>query len=507
MTHGSLFSGIGGAELAAEWVGWDNVFHCEMNPFARKVLDYYWPNATSYEDIKTTDFTFWRGRIDILTGGFPCQPYSAAGKRKGTEDDRHLWPEMLRAIREIEPRWIVGENVFGLVNWNDGLVFEQVQADLENEGYEVQPYILPAVSVDAPHRRDRIWFVAYSQRNDDLRTQRRVNGEEKSMEGVDGTENSSTRESSRTDIRHNEGGKNVEHVAANSSSARQSFAAEHGFNEESKFIGINGYGKLWTSTNSESESSRRKLFEQQGKRKFGGQDSRAVWLAPHPNSYERCEGRLHEDKSKEAKRHSGTFDTRNHWGTWQDFPTQSPVRQRDDGISSRMVGFVTINLYERIINTNKENRIEDLPKVWKEIQSKEIWEKIRRLYSLESKEILFQTMQLYTTGYKPQIQLSPFSEKFCEPVLQYLWKHGEFRRSPQGQELEKQRFGQSTDPLPFLPHEVALAARRFESAVTKFDSWHAKESIKGYGNAWVPQVAFQIFKAIEEYESTYSSNR
>jgi DNA (cytosine-5)-methyltransferase 1 len=165
VTHGSLFSGIGGFDLAAEWMGWDNLFHCEWNSFGQHVLKYYWPETISYNDITQTDFTIWNRRIDILTGGFPCQPYSTAGKRLGTDDERHLWPEMLRAIREIQPRWVVGENVFGLVNWNDGMVFDEVQADLEAEGYEVQPYVLPACAVNAPHRRERVWFVAYRNRN------------------------------------------------------------------------------------------------------------------------------------------------------------------------------------------------------------------------------------------------------------------------------------------------------------------------------------------------------
>lgn len=162
LRHGSLFSGIGGFDLAAEWMGWTNVFHCEIDKFNQRILKHYWPEAISYEDIKTTNFTIHRGAIDILTGGFPCQPYSLAGKRKGKEDDRHLWPEMLRAIRELQPSFIVGENVYGLVNWDGGLVFNEVQTDLENEGYEVQPVVLPACSVDAPHRRDRVWFIAYS---------------------------------------------------------------------------------------------------------------------------------------------------------------------------------------------------------------------------------------------------------------------------------------------------------------------------------------------------------
>ena len=162
MRHGSLFSGIGGLDLAAEWMGWENVFHCEWMEFPRKVLDFYWPDADSHIDICKTDFTKYANKIDILTGGFPCQPYSNAGKRKGKEDDRHLWPEMLRAIQEIKPRWVVGENVLGLVNWNDGLVFQEVCLDLEAEGYEVQPFILPAASKGAPHSRQRVWFIAFN---------------------------------------------------------------------------------------------------------------------------------------------------------------------------------------------------------------------------------------------------------------------------------------------------------------------------------------------------------
>lgn len=166
MKHGSLFSGIGGFDLAAEWMGWENVFHCEWNEFGQRVLKHHFPKALSYADITKTDFNVHRGRISVLSGGFPCQPYSSAGKRLGKEDERHLWPEMCRAIREIQPRWVVGENVLGLVNWNGGLVFEEVQADLEAEGYEVQPFILPACAVNAPHVRQRVWFCAYSTNSD-----------------------------------------------------------------------------------------------------------------------------------------------------------------------------------------------------------------------------------------------------------------------------------------------------------------------------------------------------
>lgn len=166
MRHGSLFSGVGGFDLAAEWMGWENVFHCEKNDFCNQVLNYYWPNAKTYTDITTTDFTIWDGLVDVLTGGFPCQPFSVAGSRKGKSDVNYLWPQMLRAIREIRPGWIVGENVPGIVNWSKGLVFYELQTQMEAEGFEVFPPInLPACGVGAPHRRERIWFVAYSESN------------------------------------------------------------------------------------------------------------------------------------------------------------------------------------------------------------------------------------------------------------------------------------------------------------------------------------------------------
>jgi DNA-cytosine methyltransferase len=161
MKHGSLFSGIGGFDLASEWMGWENVFHCEWMEFPRKVLDYYWPNADSHIDICKTDFKKYANKIDILTGGWPCQPFSHAGKRKGTKDERFLWHEMLRAIQEIKPKFVIGENVLGITNIDGGMVFEKVCVDLETEGYEVQPFIIPACAKNAPHRRDRCWFIAF----------------------------------------------------------------------------------------------------------------------------------------------------------------------------------------------------------------------------------------------------------------------------------------------------------------------------------------------------------
>ena len=163
MRHLGLFEGIGGFSLAASIMGWETVAWCEWDPFCQKVLKYHFPNAIPHDDITKTDFTIYRGTIDVLSGGFPCQPYSVAGMQLGKEDPRHLWPHMFRAAREIRPRWIVGENVFGIVNWGGGLVFEEVQADLEAEGYEVQPFVLPACGINAPHKRDRVFFIGHSK--------------------------------------------------------------------------------------------------------------------------------------------------------------------------------------------------------------------------------------------------------------------------------------------------------------------------------------------------------
>jgi DNA (cytosine-5)-methyltransferase 1 len=159
--HLDLFSGIGGFALAASWVWPDHeiVAFCEKDEFCQKVLGKHWPDVpviADIRDMKGKDFD----TVDLISGGFPCQPFSTAGKRAGATDDRFLWPEMLRVIREVHPRWIIAENVPGLISIDKGLVLERVLTDLEGEGYQVQPIVVPAAAVGAPHRRDRIWIIA-----------------------------------------------------------------------------------------------------------------------------------------------------------------------------------------------------------------------------------------------------------------------------------------------------------------------------------------------------------
>lgn len=162
MTHIGLFEGIGGFSLAARWMGWETKAWCEWNKFGQRVLRYHFPKAEGFGDITKSDFTKYEATIDILTGGFPCQPFSLAGEQGGGSDDRYLFPEMLRAIREIKPRWVVAENVYGITSPKFKEVFKEIYSSLEAEGYEVMAYIIPASAVDAPHKRERVWFIAYA---------------------------------------------------------------------------------------------------------------------------------------------------------------------------------------------------------------------------------------------------------------------------------------------------------------------------------------------------------
>lgn len=294
LTHGSLFSGIGGFDLAAEWMGWTNVFHCEINEFCTRILNHHFPNAEHYADITKTDFTPWRGRIDVLSGGFPCQPFSLAGQRKGADDDRYLWPQMLRAIREIQPSWVVGENVAGILTMvqpgeevevgsqtslfgeadrkrvllRQEYVVETICRDLGSEGYSVQPFLIPACAVGAPHRRDRIWFVA--------------------------------------------------RLAANTDGDRCTPCAASGRIEE----------------------SRREHLPQQEERGNTTERDYGFSGLPRDASNAHCERHFFRDTERPQgwKEPDGRVETLRGPSAWTDFPTQSPVCGGDDGISGGLDG-------------------------------------------------------------------------------------------------------------------------------------------------------------------------
>lgn len=161
MKHLDLFSGIGGFALAAQWAGIETVAFCEIDNFACKVLNKNFPDVPVHRDIRELDGSLYAG-IDLITGGYPCQPFSTAGKRKGADDPRHLWPEMFRVIKQARPAWVVCENVAGHVS----LGLDAVLSDMESIGYAGQAVIIPACAKDAPHERKRAWVIFHTNSTD-----------------------------------------------------------------------------------------------------------------------------------------------------------------------------------------------------------------------------------------------------------------------------------------------------------------------------------------------------
>lgn len=386
MTHGSLFSGVGGFDLAAEWMGWENLFHCEINEWCQKVLKYHFPNSIQYDDITRTDFTPWRGKVDVLTGGFPCQPFSTAGKRKGADDDRYLWPEMLRAIREIRPTWVIGENVAGILSMvqpgsevtvesqaslfdkadketilEQEYVIETVCRDLEREGYTVQPILIPACGVGAPHKRDRVWFIADRS---DARIEGLRQGWENEIHELESTSHSNGTRGfqlgERRNIRDKEQydpGKEPEWNEQPSRFGRGGEAYVISDTDSPRFqtkgteqqtTGITGGGIQKDATDTYGEKLQKWL-------KNNGREIEEENIARLDNGVERsCCIRAFADsdnerlstigiterissEEREKKRRCLMQYTSNDWPAlsaerWKDFPTQPPVCRRHDGL-------------------------------------------------------------------------------------------------------------------------------------------------------------------------------
>ena len=407
-THASLFSGIGGAEIAASWMGWDNVFHCEIQEFPRKVLEYWYPNAVSYEDITKTDFTSWRGKIDILTGGFPCQAFSMAGKRLGDKDHRYLWPEMLRAIREIQPSWVVGENVTGLLSmvqsgeeakmgrtddiFEKNIIYRKEQRftldeicdGLERAGYAVQPFVVPACAVGAPHRRDRVWIVARLAADTGCDRQRHGQGEqepiaecERTSDDRNGCKNGLVADTLRTgrqeldvaaepreallaDSEGDTGGltphPDVERLESGAESGRRNKDTPLGGDVLGAAVGLGGeqlaayadeYGHPPRQACERTESGGQDKVPLTGERTIGSQ--RPDGLPRLQRTAAHAKGQQGERPGLEQRSPCQSGQGELGGGgredcyelpadRWRDFPTQSPVCRGDDGISTRLAG-------------------------------------------------------------------------------------------------------------------------------------------------------------------------
>lgn len=344
--HASLFSGFGAAELAATWMGWDNAFWCEIEDFPRAVLSYWFPKSKGYGNIKETDFTPWRGKINVLTGGFPCQPFSVAGQRKGAADDRYLWPEMLRAIREIRPTWVIGENVGGIVSMvqsgsevtvesqaslfeasdketllEQEYVVETVCSDLEQEGYSLQPIIIPACAIGAPHRRDRIFFIAHRLDTGTKGVQR------ERKDGVYQSEITSDPNGERCD----NWGDNREKRSVYHDKKRNTQKDKPKWSERQCRACENGSA----TSNSQCTGSGQVQQEIQSEQSDGDSINSVghEWNVTHANGQmlqEWFEAGGWSDKTKVRNGlDNGTHETRRNW---RNFPTQPPVCRGNDGL-------------------------------------------------------------------------------------------------------------------------------------------------------------------------------
>lgn len=413
LVHGSLFSGFDAPSVAASWMGWKNAFHCEINPFCNEILKYWFPNSEHYEDITQTDFSQWKGKIDVLTGGFPCQPFSLAGQRKGADDNRYLWPHMLRAIQEIRPTWIIGENVAGILTMvqpgketemgsqtslfgednrkrmllRQEYVIETICKDLEREGYSVQPLLIPACAVGAPHRRDRVWFVAH--KNDSF----------------------------HPDFNRCRNGKNKqEQLTQCKGTPYNCFSGKDGIAPDTNGKRRNNRSNNWKERpfyynrkpNSEEDQSKR------DKRKCRTCKNGSV------TSYSQCSGSGQIQQKIQSKQSDGNSFDRNgcEWDvTYSDTPRLPALR----------------------LPSNTE-----------------------------------------TEGWKDENRQPLQSSSNARGTLLAEWWRNFPTQSP---------VCRGNDGVPFNVDNLAIS----------FTKWR-QESIKGYGNAIVPQVILEIFKAIEEIE-------
>lgn len=429
MNHASLFSGIGGAEVAASMMGWQNLFHCEIQEFPRKVLDYWFPNSESYEDITKTDFTKWHGKVDVLTGGFPCQPFSLAGRRKGADDNRYLWPQMLRAIRQIHPTWVVGENVNGIKTMVEScqvtqmgrsyylfeenhlyreesrFTLDKICADLEAEGYSVQPIVIPACAIGAPHRRDRVWIVAH--RSD-------PRAETVQQEGQDGI--CSARSSTHTQC--------------------------DGHSPQ-------GHG----NQRARAKKSKKRKNRPQSRSRRHGSGKTSTYTLQHRRH------EVHQDHQSQFPDGARSNSLGGQWSSSYSYGNGGKTLQPGEG-------------------TERTGRKRDVQP--KERSTSPEWtDRLSRLQRHDAHAISERLEGMYQSWGEESERKCVWRD-FARHCEEGHWKHFP-TQSP---------VCRGNDGIPFDVNSLTIS----------FPKWR-QESIKAYGNAWVPQVAYEIFRAIEAEEN------
>lgn len=469
--HVDLFTGIGGFSLGLERAGFKTVVFCEQDKFCQKVLKKHWPGVPIEPDIKNFDGKKYAGAF-ILTGGFPCQPFSCAGKRRGKEDDRALWPEMFRVIQEVRPRWIIGENVAGFI----GMGLDESISDLEREGYSVQAFIIPACAVNAPHRRDRVWIVGNSS------------GERLGR----GCENSSGIESGLC----RKGFKQIKsdsHAADSHGNGLQEQGAEQQANRDRQLDE--------TSTDTESPKCKTSEYSRsRGNRITANNkdvsDAQGVGL----------QGSFKTDGIKGQKSHDELLYGRR--GEWSE--PWLEVASEFCGIYDGLSDWIHRH-YDRIISeedyeiTTQEDRAEGVQILRTAIQSEEIWGQVGRILQIPEKGILL-TLLFYFQGesIKKGEQVES-TEVGNNKGLRNLWNNSGFKCSSQRFELHEQRGKELTSIMPELSFKTARIFAKITDYIICGESTMSNKDrvnrLKALGNAVVPQIPEIIGRAIMEIEN------
>ena len=462
MKHLSLFSGIGGLDLAAEMAGFATVGQCEWADYPTKVLEKHWPDVPRWRDIRTlTGESFYEKTgirtVDVISGGFPCQPFSVAGKRRGKEDDRYLWPEMLRVISELRPTWVVGENVAGIVN----MALDQVYSDLENEGYSVQALIIPACAVDAPHRRDRCAIVG---RKTDVPNPNKVRCD------LWGSE----RERVRGDAPRHEadtGGKNVEDADGNGCGRPRDLCELRCVQKE--------VGK--------------------GEANFPCKPSQVPGTMAHADHGGRLVRRGGElpavEETGESRTDHGGRAQKYVAGEW--WPAEPNVGRSLDGVPCWLDGIGGLS------NEAKERAREILRNLREETVSETVQWTIGRFNSISKAEVLLAFLCEYEEECNGS-RVSLESRTISERKLRDLWRTIEFARTSHRREYHSQLAREYSDTLFRLSHGApslmseAWEDNTWENGIERIATGVPArvDRLKCLGNAVVPQQFYPIFKAI-----------